>query len=91
MLQGQLILISAPSGAGKTTLVTAALAADPDLVVAISHTTRAPRIGEQDGINYHFVDEAEFERMVKADEFLEHAEVFLSSDPSTQSQKLSFT
>ena len=56
MIQGQLILVSAPSGAGKTSLVSAALESDPQLVVAVSHTTREPRIGEEDGVNYHFVD-----------------------------------
>ena len=51
MIQGQLILVSAPSGAGKTSLVSAALESDPQLVVAVSHTTREPRVGEEDGVN----------------------------------------
>ena len=76
MIQGQLILVSAPSGAGKTSLVSAALESDPQLVVAVSHTTREPRIGEEDGVNYHFVDYDKFGQMITRKEFLEHAEVF---------------
>jgi guanylate kinase len=76
MIQGQLILVSAPSGAGKTSLVSAALESDPQLVVAVSHTTREPRIGEEDGVNYHFVDHDKFGQMITRKEFLEHAEVF---------------
>ena len=76
MIQGQLILVSAPSGAGKTSLVSAALESDAQLVVAVSHTTREPRVGEQDGVNYHFVDHDKFSQMITGEEFLEHAEVF---------------
>lgn len=76
MSHGQLILVSAPSGAGKTSLVNAALAKDPNLVVSISHTTRDIRAGETDGANYHFVSEERFNEMIAADEFLEHAQVF---------------
>jgi guanylate kinase len=76
MIYGQLILVSAPSGAGKTSLVSAALESDPQLVVAVSHTTREPRIGEEDGVNYHFVDHDKFGQMITGKEFLEHAEVF---------------
>jgi|TARA_B110000977_G_scaffold195940_1_gene275343 guanylate kinase len=76
MIQGQLILVSAPSGAGKTSLVSAALESDKQLVVAVSHTTREPRVGEQDGVNYHFVDHTKFGQMIADNEFLEHAEVF---------------
>jgi len=76
MIQGQLILVSAPSGAGKTSLVSAALESDSDLVVAVSHTTREPRVGEQNGVEYHFVDHENFAQMIAAEEFLEHAEVF---------------
>ncbi|MEZ7817892.1 MAG: guanylate kinase [Candidatus Azotimanducaceae bacterium] len=76
MIQGQLILVSAPSGAGKTSLVSAALESDPKLVVAVSHTTREPRVGEHNGVNYHFVDHAKFSQMIAAEEFLEHADVF---------------
>lgn len=74
--QGLLILLSAPSGAGKTSLVEAVLKRDPNLVVSVSHTTRPKRPGEKDGVNYHFVEPAEFEQMIKAQDFLEHALVF---------------
>jgi len=76
MSVGQLILVSAPSGAGKTSLVEAMLKHDPRLVVSISHTTRPKRASESDGINYHFVDSQTFETMVSRGEFLEHARVF---------------
>ena len=76
MSLGQLILVSAPSGAGKTSLVNAALDKDDKLVVSISHTTRDIRSGEADGVNYHYVSEAQFNEMIAADEFLEHAKVF---------------
>jgi len=71
-----LYIISAPSGAGKTSLVKALLERMDGISVSVSHTTRAPRPGERDGVDYHFVDRAEFERRVAAGEFLEHAEVF---------------
>lgn len=73
---GLLFTVSAPSGAGKTSLVRALVEADPEVRVSVSHTTRPPRAGEQDGINYHFVDQARFLAMVGAGDFLEHAEVF---------------
>ncbi len=76
MSQGTLYIISAPSGAGKTSMVKALLQRLPDVVVSVSHTTRAPRPGEQDGVDYHFIDKAEFERLVEAGEFLEYAQVF---------------
>ena len=72
---GNLLIVSAPSGAGKTTLVKALLARDPQVVYSVSCTTRAPRAGERDGIDYLFVDDAEFRRRIAAGEFLEHAEV----------------
>ena len=72
-----LFTISAPSGAGKTSLIKALLAKKPDsIVVSVSHSTRSKRAGEIDGIDYHFVDVATFEAMVKADSFIEHAKVF---------------
>jgi guanylate kinase len=74
--RGHLYLITAPSGAGKTSLVRALLKDHPNLKFSISYTTRPKRPNEQDGRDYHFVDKAEFERMVKAGEFLEHAQVF---------------
>ena len=75
-VRGNLFTVSAPSGAGKTSLVKALVEALEGLLVSISHTTRAMRPGESDGENYHFVDQAEFDRMVRADEFLEYAQVF---------------
>ncbi|MEX0605007.1 MAG: guanylate kinase [Marinobacter sp.] len=74
--KGTLYVISAPSGAGKTSLVGAMLQQDPLLGVSISHTTRGIRPGEQDGTNYHFVDRPVFEAMIERGEFLEHADVF---------------
>lgn len=74
--KGTLWIISAPSGGGKTSLVNALLAQDPQLMLSISHTTRAPRSGEEDGLNYFFVDEASFLAAVKQGTFLEHAKVF---------------
>jgi guanylate kinase len=73
---GQLYVISAPSGAGKTSLVKALLAARSELVVSVSHTTRSPRSHEIDGRDYHFVSAAEFQQLVAGGEFLEHAQVF---------------
>jgi guanylate kinase len=74
--RGRLIVLAAPSGAGKTTLVHALLARAPDLVFSVSYTTRKPRAGERDGHDYFFVSEPEFMRMVDAGAFLEHARVF---------------
>lgn len=67
-------IISAPSGSGKSTLVNEILKAIPGLDFSISYTTRAPRGSESNGKQYHFVPRQDFDRMVKADEFLEHAE-----------------
>ena len=72
---GQLFIVAAPSGAGKTTLVRALLKADPRIKLSISYTTRPPRPGETDGVDYHFVDEEQFLTMMKAGEFLESAKV----------------
>jgi guanylate kinase len=69
-------IISAPSGSGKSTLVRKLLKLAPDLDFSISYTTRAARGSEQDGKQYYFVSLDEFERMIRADEFLEHANVF---------------
>jgi len=73
---GILYIISAPSGAGKTSLVKALVGAVGDVRVSVSHTTRPMRPGETDGVNYNFVDTATFEQMVAADVFLEYAQVF---------------
>ena len=72
---GRLFVITAPSGAGKTSLIDALVRADPSLKLSISYTTRAPRPGEKDGVDYHFVDDAAFRGMQQRDEFLESAEV----------------
>lgn len=74
--QGTLYVISAPSGAGKTSLVAEMLRNDEKLGVSVSHTTRSMREGEQDGVNYHFVGRVEFEAMIARGDFLEHADVF---------------
>lgn len=73
---GTLYIISAPSGGGKTSLVNALLAAMPNLEVSISYTTRSPRPGENNHVNYHFVDETNFVELIGQQAFLEHAKVF---------------
>lgn len=73
---GTLYIVSAPSGAGKTSLVTALIKADPRVSVSVSHTTRAMRPGEEHGVNYHFVSHDEFKALIAKGDFLEHAEVF---------------
>jgi guanylate kinase len=67
-------VVSAPSGTGKTTVCKALVESDPDLRFSISHTTRAPRNGERNGVDYHFVDRARFAELVARGAFLEHAE-----------------
>ena len=76
MSSGRLLILSAPSGAGKTSLANALVESDPNIEFSISHTTRAPRPGERDGVHYHFVGMAEFERLIADGVFLEHAQVF---------------
>ena len=73
---GNLFVVSAPSGAGKSSLLRALLQCQPGLRVAVSHTTRPSRPGERDGEHYHFVDPEAFERLVEEGAFLEHARVF---------------
>jgi len=75
-MPGKLMILSAPSGAGKSSLARALVEAVPGTVISVSHTTRAPRPGERDGVDYFFVDRANFEAMVRAGRFLEHAQVF---------------
>ncbi len=75
-LNGQLFIVSAPSGAGKTSLVARLLEREPTVTVSISHTTRPMRPGEEDGVNYFFVSREEFTEKVNAAGFLEYAEVF---------------
>ncbi len=72
---GNLFVVAAPSGAGKSSLVTSLLELDSHLVVSISHTTRAPRGQEQEGREYYFIDEARFRSMIDAGDFVEWAEV----------------
>jgi guanylate kinase len=74
--QGSLYIIAAPSGTGKTTLVNALIKCLPDIIVSVSHTTRPPRAAEVHGINYYFIDDNEFQRMIKHHDFLEYAKVF---------------
>lgn len=74
-MNGNLIVVSAPSGAGKSSLVNAVLVDDPNLALSISYTTRAPRPGEKNGREYHFVEPGVFEAMLERGEFLECAEV----------------
>lgn len=76
MAKGTLYVISAASGAGKTSLVSAVLGQVSDIEVSVSHTTRQPREGEVDGVNYHFVTTDVFENMVAQGDFFEHATVF---------------
>jgi guanylate kinase len=74
-MSGKLFVITAPSGAGKTSLIDAIMHDDPTLKVSVSYTTRAPRKGEQHGVDYHFVDDRGFLAMKQRGEFLESAEV----------------
>src|SRR5690606_19161540 len=73
-ISGTLYIVSAPSGAGKTSLVKALIDSMPQVRVSVSHTTRPTRPGEVDGVNYHFVDHAQFKAMLEENAFLEHAE-----------------
>lgn len=88
-MTGTLYIISAPSGAGKTSLVDALVRTMHDLKVSVSHTTRPSRPGEIDGTHYHFVDTATFQRMADAGDFLEHACVFGNLYGTSRSQVLS--
>ncbi len=72
--KGQLIVLSGPSGVGKSTVIAELLSVRKDIHFSVSFTTRAPRAGEEDGVNYNFVDRVEFERMIRDGELLEHAE-----------------
>lgn len=77
--KGRLFIFSAASGTGKTSLAKALVEQMPDLAFSVSHTTRAPRPGEQHGVHYYFVTPQQFDEMVAADRFLEHARVFGNS------------
>ena len=74
--RGLLIILSSPSGAGKSTLARRLRDWDPEIAFSVSATTRAPRPGEEDGREYHFVDDSAFKAQVAAEEMLEHAHVF---------------
>lgn len=76
MQQGNLYIISAPSGAGKSSLIKALLQDSDTMKVSVSHTTRQPRPGEQEGVHYYFVQPQEFERLIEQGLFLEYARVF---------------
>lgn len=83
-----LILISAPSGAGKTTLVNLLLEAQPQMTRAITCTTREPRAGEKDGVDYHFLTAGDFLKRVQAGNFIEHATVYGNSYGTLKSELL---
>lgn len=76
MSQANLFVISAPSGAGKTSLVRGLIQSTNDIQVSVSHTTREQRPGEADGTDYHFVDKPAFTERLESGDFLEHADVF---------------
>ncbi len=76
MAPGKLLILSAPSGAGKSSLAKALAGNMPDVAVSVSHTPRAPRPGEKNGVHYYFVGQDEFVAMIKEGRFLEHARVF---------------
>lgn len=75
-MNGNLLVVVAPSGAGKTSLVAKLLEWDRNVRLSVSYTTRAPRVGEVDGRDYHFIDRARFEAMIAEGDFLEHASVY---------------
>ena len=79
--RGHLYVIAAPSGAGKTSLLKALMARRPGVGFSVSCTTRKPRPGETDGRDYHFIARNDFERLIAADEFIEHANVFGNLTP----------
>ena len=72
--RGELIVLSGPSGVGKSTVISELLSSRRDIHFSVSFTTRLPRVGEENGVNYNFVSRQEFERMIADDELLEYAE-----------------
>jgi guanylate kinase len=84
---GLAFVVSGPSGAGKNTAIDRLLAEAPSLVYSVSHTTRAPRPGERDGVDYHFVGAPAFDRMVAAGEFIEHV-VYLGDQYGTSKREM---
>lgn len=85
IISGNLFIVTAASGAGKTSLVKELLAADAQVKLSISHTTRSPRLGEQNGVHYHFVNETEFLEILGAGGFLESADVHNAKYGTAQS------
>lgn len=83
-MSGTLYIISAPSGCGKTSLVNALLQSATNMALSISYTTRAIRPGEQEGVNYYYIDQRQFDDMVKQQQFLEYATVFDHSYGTSQ-------
>ena len=84
---GLAFVVSGPSGAGKNTAINRLLTEAPNLVYSVSHTTRAPRPGERDGVDYHFVKASAFDRMVAAGEFIEHV-VYLGDQYGTSKREM---
>lgn len=84
MTKGTLYVVSAPSGAGKTSLVKAMLERDCGILVSVSHTTRDKRLGEEDGVDYNFVSMDQFNDMIEQSSFLEFAEVFTNKYGTSQ-------
>ena len=84
MNPGKLFIFSAASGTGKTSLAQALVESQPDVAFSVSHTTRAPRPGEQNGVHYFFINQQDFDAMVAAGRFLEHATVFGNSYGSSR-------
>ena len=75
-MKGQLWIVAAPSGGGKTSLIAEMIRSVDDVVESVSHTTRACRPGEEDGVHYHFIDQQCFDALAEAGDFLEYAQVF---------------
>ena len=84
---GLAFVVSGPSGAGKNTAINGLLARVPDLVYSVSHTTRGPRPGERDGVDYHFVSTADFDGMVGAEQFVEHV-IYLGDQYGTSKREM---
>jgi len=73
---GKIIVVTGPSGAGKTTLVNAVAKADPNVCLSISFTSRTPRLGEVNGQHYHFIEQSDFEKLIINGEFIEYAKIY---------------
>lgn len=88
-MTGSLFIVAAPSGAGKTSLVKALVERNANISLSVSHTTRAPRDGEQNGVDYYFVDQSQFAQMREQNAFLESATVFDNSYGTSSKQVIS--